>query len=502
MASSPTDSKQHIIDPLLSETASNGNENASVCKKWFCALLLCPLYMVSYPLISVLDGRGVSCLKNKEYQQHDLSLQFEGVFVNLVALFWSNSLVSMIEHLLNTNMTVLITASYALSMYLFYILMMMMTAKRAKTSKASETYSFFLGLFLKMIAFGVKDFGFQVQDIYFAESLRYTLSFFFLQLIIAVLFLSASSSIRHRCGCREQTKNENIKESKTCKDNDHDPTTKKWDKLHRKRMAKKKRHQNAHKKYVENRRRTTDWNRRMNGLDADIWTISLGFCLVEVVICGLSGKWIPLAASVVHQESIRDVDALYFLYLFLSLCLIWILWLNGIASFEVRRDRLYQKVFLMANYVQIGRTNIDQFHDEYVIHFTNKLLEETSSDSTTTKDRQQTYLLFPKRLSPTADATRSAVDGYTEGFYALNCWYRLLFSSGFKYKNAMDRVVVFMDGILGWSMGWSMAGAIFLNYRYEYRLIFAVIATAICMAAEIMRNWYIHKLRENHFCCE
>ena len=362
-------------------------------------------------------------------------------------------------------------------------------------------------------------------------------------------------------------------------------------------MEKKRRHAELQKKRMEHKRRKMNANNLINQLDIDVWTISLGFCLVETALCGLYGKWIPLETSVVHDETISDVAIRYFAYLFIMVCFIWIIWLYLIATFEMIRDRTYQKIFLMANYVQIGKTNIDSYYDDYVIQYTNILLNnhQTSSNNQATNNgkrhhemddndtdinpktnnsnlsafanysnieqgisnlsesynRQISYLLFPKKLpfaksnddieggqthnsskgttitsrfssngSSLEDTSSTDIDsssplpssyqsrdttgtGATTGthdmfatqssFHRLGFWYRVLFKSGFKYKNMMDRFVVFMDGILGWSVGWCIASGIFLRYETRYRLIYALIATVICIIMEILRNYYIHR---------
>ena len=265
-------------------------------------------------------------------------------------------------------------------------------------------------------------------------------------------------------------------------------------------MSKKQHLENMHRIRLENKQRNISFNRLINGLDVDIWTISLGFCLVEVVVYGLRGKWIPLESSVVHDENINDMDAIYFFYLFVSLCVLWLFWLHLIAYFQMIRDRVYQKVFLMANYVQIGESNIDKYYDEYVLLYTNSILSQdnTNGNSAMNRKNNTTYLMFPKRLSPknTIKQTHSAGNELPKpfGLHQLSCWHRLLFVSGFKYKNATNRFIAFMDGILSWSMGWAMAGAIFLSNSYAYRLSYAVIATRACILIETFRNSFIHKL--------
>eukprot|EP01084_Bolivina_argentea_P167922 291307_1 len=363
------------INPLLTEidtTSSVGTTrliSLHKCINYICLIVLCPLNILTYPLIYLLDG--LSCWKTKKYQQHDLSLQFAGICQNLVALFWSNSLVGMIEYILNeqslnlkdTNLTLMITVSYAFIMYLLSILLILMVSK---LKFLSDRISFFLGLFVRIIAFGVKDLGFEIQDIYFANSFKSTLAFFFIQLFVAIMFLISLSTFRSKLCPNRFTVNEK-EQSKHNKRNNKKRNRNKYDTVHQKRMAKKQRHQDLEEKRLLCKKREMNFNHLINRLDTDIWTISLGFCLVEVVICGLSGKWIPLESSVIHDESINDIDAMYFLYLFGSLCIIWIIWLQCIAFFQMIRDRAYQKVFLMANYVQIGQSNINQYYDDYII---------------------------------------------------------------------------------------------------------------------------------------
>ena len=197
---------QKTVEPLLVDDTFKGSHQSiekeqQSCGAYICKIILCPLHIFTYPLLYCFDG--LQCWKHKEYQQHDLSFQCIGVCQNLVALFWSNSLVSMVEYFLSeqslnlkgTNMTLLITVLYAFIMYILSILIILIVSK---LHILSDRITFFVGLFVRIIAFGVKDLGFEIQDIYFADTFQSALSFSFIQLFVAIIFLISLSTLRSR----------------------------------------------------------------------------------------------------------------------------------------------------------------------------------------------------------------------------------------------------------------------------------------------------------------
>lgn len=187
-------------------------------KNWFYSILLCPLNCITWPCICWLNFKFWD---KKRHIKHDLAQQLSQVLHCVVAVFWSTIFLGFLYENVNemddlsidmtapipsvevdfvlseSIMLILLLlvytgALYLLSIYIFGLI--------TKFISCHNSLPFFVGLFSQIVAFGVKDMSFAIQDRYFSKTINLAILFECGLIIIALIWLILLRCLRkHLC---------------------------------------------------------------------------------------------------------------------------------------------------------------------------------------------------------------------------------------------------------------------------------------------------------------
>ncbi|ETO36431.1 hypothetical protein RFI_00631, partial [Reticulomyxa filosa] len=313
---------------------------------------------------------------------------------------------------------------------------------------------FMMGLLAHFLGFGIKDLGFAIQDAYFSSSFMLSIAYFFLHFCVVLILINVLLHVRRWVFAMpaEVTSKEGQRLAQTAdfdNANENEDETDVQLQLQHMHGASDPLHAAGYWKdnNVRDKERETIFY-LYNEIEFDVWQVSMGLTVLEMVLYMSSSEWIPIETTgEEYTEKTRYGG--YTIGVASSLILIYILWTRIVAFLQMQADRYHCKWLVVHAHQEIpleARTN-DDIDANTEVH-----------RSTQYTDHQHEMLQF-----------------------------------AFNHRSTIDRWSMFIDGFIGWAVGWTIVCNVFLQDNVWFRLCFAIAFTVLSLLLTIWRAKSLRK---------
>ncbi|ETN98561.1 hypothetical protein RFI_38932 [Reticulomyxa filosa] len=292
-----------------------------------------------------------------------------------------------------------------------------------------------MGLLAHFLAFAIKDLGFAIQDAYFSSSFGESALYFFIHICSVLVLINVLSFVRQLV-CQTHMK------SIASNGHDHNDGNDDDDDDDDGRVAK----EDETVEYL------------YNEIEFDIWQVSMGLTLLEVILYMVSLQWIPIETTGEEHTENKKYGG-YAIGVAASLALIQVLWIRTISFYQMQADRFHCKLLV--------REEEDQKKQS------KKQKAKIQGDDHGHKDV-------------------SSMDDDEHNYSRQHKW---LLHFAFRHRERIDRWSMFVDGFIGWAVGWTIVSNVFLQENILFRVLLASFFSFLGFSFMI---WRVKSLRE--FC--